>query len=101
MNRVDQILTMLSARLRGRPRATAGFRDFLTDAYDWATTRQDALKRVFEIGSYDLFDWCQEKGIIIFSSASVPRVVARYSIRRQRAADVPHTGQDRRHIHDA
>jgi hypothetical protein len=76
MNRVAAIVTMLVARLRGRPHATDEFRDFLSDAYDWATSRQDALKRVYEIGSYGRFDWFQEKGLIIFSNDGVPRVAA-------------------------
>lgn len=76
MSRVSHIVTMLAAGLRGRPRATAEFRDFLTEAYEWATSRQNALKRVYEIESYERFDWYQERGVIIFSSERTPRVVA-------------------------
>lgn len=62
--------------LRGRPRETREFQDLIRDACEWTSNRQEALKRVFEIGTYERFDWYQEKGIIVFSTAGSPKVVA-------------------------
>ena len=76
MNRITSLITMLSARLRGRPHETTEFADLLADACEWATNRQETLKRVFEIGKYERFDWYQERGVIIFSDAGVAKVIA-------------------------
>ena len=62
--------------LRGRPRETQEFQDVIREACEWTTNRQETLKRVFEIGTYERFDWYQEKGIIVFSTSGSPKVVA-------------------------
>jgi hypothetical protein len=76
MHPVHRYLRRAALFLRGRPPETREFQELLRNAREWAATRQDALKRVFEIGSYERFDWYQEKGIIIFSNAGSPKVVA-------------------------
>jgi hypothetical protein len=73
---ISELSTRISALIRGRPRANAEFRGLLAQAHEWTTDRQEALTRVFEIGSYDRFDWYQERGVIIFSSTGKPKVVA-------------------------
>ena len=69
-------LTRAKLFLQGKPQVSAEFRDLVGEACEWTSNRQDALKRVFEIGTYERFDWYQEKGIIVFSTAGSPRVVA-------------------------
>lgn len=76
MHPVHRLLTRLFFSLRGRPRETSAFTELVFASSEWTTNRQEALKRVFEIGSYERFDWYQEKGLIIFSSSGVPKVVA-------------------------
>jgi hypothetical protein len=38
--------------------------------------RQTPVVQRFRIGEYDRFNWSQEEGLIVFSTASVPKVVA-------------------------
>jgi hypothetical protein len=73
---MHSLLTRISLFLRGRPRESPAFTDLVREAWEWRANRQEALKRVFEIGTYERFDWYQEKGIIIFSSSGTAKVVA-------------------------
>lgn len=76
MNRLIQLAIMISALVRGRPRMNDRFIELLEHAQEWAANRQDALMRVYDIGSYEHFQWDQERGVITFSNAGVPKVVA-------------------------
>lgn len=76
MHPVDRVLTWAALFLRGKPRETREFQDLKREACEWTSNRQDALKRVFEIGTYDRFEWDQEKGTIVFSTAGSPKVAA-------------------------
>jgi len=66
----------ITALFRGQPRQSAEFRELVERACEWTNGRQATLKRQFNIGEYERYDWYQERGIIIFSTAGNPQVVA-------------------------
>lgn len=76
LQRLHHLATLATLFLRGRPTVTAAFAELVQEACEWTANRQEALKRVYEIGTYERFDWYQERGIIIFSTAGIPKIVA-------------------------
>ncbi len=54
------------------------FVDLLTTANDFLTDRQDELKRQFHLGEYDRFEWDWDDGSLVFTSAGIARVKARF-----------------------
>ena len=58
------------------PIVTPDFKVLVRKACEYLTARQDELRDQYGLSSYQHYDWDQEKGIIVFSNDSVPRLLA-------------------------
>jgi hypothetical protein len=62
--------------LSGRTPARLSYEDELQRAADVVRDRQDVVRQRFRIGTYERFDLSQDYGLIVFSDAGTPKVVA-------------------------
>jgi hypothetical protein len=54
----------------------ARYSEFVAECYRYLNAAQDRAKEEFRLGSYQRFDWDQEKGTLVFSDAGIAKVVA-------------------------
>lgn len=50
--------------------------EFVRESYEYLKGVQEAAKQDFALGSYERFDWDQEKGTLTFSDRGVSKVIA-------------------------
>lgn len=62
--------------LRQVPPESIEFREVLSHGLAWTQDRNEALRQQFSLGTYERYDWDQDRGVIVFSTDGEAKVIA-------------------------
>ncbi|HWN09129.1 MAG TPA: MbtH family NRPS accessory protein [Pyrinomonadaceae bacterium] len=62
--------------LRPVPSESTEFREALRHKVAWTQGRNETLRQQFSLGTYERYDWDQDRGVIVFSAGGEAKVIA-------------------------